>query len=108
MKHIVNALKNEIFNQNNLINDLVKRVEISQASYLKDRGNEALFNIWSNNVVELQKVESNIRYLKSAYVTMCNACEIEPMAINAIIAEKASKKVRKPREKKNEEPKSEK
>lgn len=108
MKHIVNVLKNEIFNQNNIINDLVKKVEISQSSYLKDRGNEAFFNIWSNNVVELQKAESNIRYLKSAYVTMCNACEIEPMAINEIIAEKENKKTRKQREKKNQEPKAEK
>lgn len=102
MKHIVNVLKNEIFNQNNLIDGLIKKVTISQESYLNDRSNEALFNIWSENVQELQKVESNLRYLKSAYVTMCNACEIEPQSLDEIVNEKAERKPRKPRAKKNQ------
>lgn len=102
MKHIVNVLKNEIFNQNNLIDGLIKKVTISQESYLNDRGNEPLFNIWSENVKELQKVESNLRYLKSAYVTMCNACEIEPQSLDEIVNEKAERKPRKARAKKNQ------
>lgn len=102
MKHIVNVLKNEIFNQNNLISGLIKKVTISQESYLNDRGNEPLFNIWSENVKELQKVESNLRYLKSAYVTMCNACEIEPQSLDEIVNEKAERKPRKLRAKKNQ------
>lgn len=107
MKHIVNVLKNEIFNQEQSINDLVKKVTIAQETYLKDRSNEAYFNIWSDRVKELQKTESNLRYLRSAYVTMCNACEIEPLSNEEIVAEKTNKKARKPRAKKNEEPKAE-
>lgn len=107
MKHIINVLKNEIFNQEQTVNDLVKKVTISQDAYLKDRSNEAFFNIWSDRVKELQKTESNLRYLRSAYVTMCNACEVEPLTNEEIIAEKSNKKARKPRAKKNEEPKSE-
>ena len=49
MKHILNILKNEIFKLNNSINDLVKKVTVSQDSYLKDRTNEGLFNIWSES-----------------------------------------------------------
>lgn len=37
MKHIINVLKNEIFNHNKAINDLVKKVTVSQEAYLKDR-----------------------------------------------------------------------
>ena len=102
MRHIVNVLKNEIFNQNTLIDGLIKKVTISQESYLKDRSNEAFFSIWSQNVKELQKVESNLRYLKTAYVTMCKACEIEPQSLDDIINEKAERKPRKPRAKKSQ------
>ena len=55
MKQIINVLKNEIFNQEQTLNDLVKRVAIAQESYLGDRSNEAFFTIWSDRVKELQK-----------------------------------------------------
>lgn len=106
MKHIINVLKNEIFNQNNEIANLIKKVTISQDSYLKNRNNEAMFNIWSDNVKQLQKVESNLRYLRSAYVTMCNACEVEPQTNDEIIAEKTARKPRQHKVK-NTEPKAE-
>lgn len=67
MKHILNVLKNEIFNQNKQTDGLVKKITASQEAYLKDRKNEKLFNVWSENVKGLQKVESNQRYLLSAY-----------------------------------------
>lgn len=109
MKHIMNVLKNEIFNQHSLVEGLVKKVAISQESYLKERSNESLFNIWSENVKDLQKTESNIRYLRSAYATICNACEVEPMSVDEIMAEKkvretkkAERKARKAEVKKNE------
>lgn len=105
MKHILNVLKNEIFNQNQTLNELVKKVSISQESYFNDRSNESLFNIWSSQVKELQKTESNLRYLKSAYATICKACEIEPLENEEIVAEKIAKiNKRKPREKKNTQP----
>ena len=103
MKHIMNILKNEIFNLNNQIEDLVKKVTVSQESYLNDRSNEALYNRWSENVKDLQKAESDMRYLRSAYSTICNACEVEPMSVEEIIklkdekaAKKAERKERKP------------
>lgn len=102
MKHIANVLKSEIFNQNSIITDLIKKVTVSQDSYLKDRNNEAFFNIWLQNVKELQQAEANIRALKSAYVTICKACGIEPQTVNEIIAEKSEKKARKPRAKKSQ------
>lgn len=91
MKHIINILKNEIFKQFSSIDGLVKKVAISQESYLKDRSNESLFKIWSENVKDLQKTESNVRYLRSAYATICNACEVEPMTVEEIVAEKKIK-----------------
>ena len=91
----MNVLKNEIFKQHSSINGLVKKVAVSQESYLKNRSNEALFNIWSENVKDLQKVESNVRYLRSAYATICNACEVEPMTVEEIVAEKNGKAVKK-------------
>lgn len=95
MKHIMNVLKNEIFNQHSLVEGLVKKVAISQESYLKERSNEALFNIWSESVKDLQKTESNIRYLRSAYATICNACEVEPMTVDEIMAEKKVRETKK-------------
>ncbi len=95
MKHIMNVLKNEIFNQHSLVEGLVKKVAISQESYLNERSNEALFNIWSESVKDLQKTESNIRYLRSAYATICGACEVEPMTIDEIMAEKKVKETKK-------------
>ena len=91
MKHIINILKNEIFKQFSSVDDLVKKVAISQESYLKDRSNESLFNIWSENVKDLQKTESNVRYLRSAYATICNACEVEPLTVEEIVAEKTAR-----------------
>ncbi len=112
MKHIINVLKNEIFNHNKAINDLVKKVTVSQEAYLKDRTNEALFNSWSETVKDLQKYESDMRYLRSAYATICTACETEPMTVEEIVgertvretkkAERKEKKERKPEVKKNE------
>ena len=101
MKHILNVIKNEIFEQNSSIDDLIKKVSISQQSYMKDRGNEALFNIWNENMKELQKTEQNLWYLKSAYSTLCTACEVEPQTIEEIMAEKTAKKAKKA-SKKNE------
>ena len=95
MKHILNVLKNEIFNQNNQTDGLVKKITASQEAYLKDRKNEKLFNVWSENVKGLQKVESNQRYLLSTYATICAACETEPMTIEEIIAEKSAKATKK-------------
>lgn len=91
----MNVLKNEIFNQHSLVEGLVKKVAISQESYLKERSNEALFNIWSESVKDLQKTESNIRYLRSAYATICNACEVEPMTVDEIMAEKKVRETKK-------------
>ena len=112
MKYIMNVLKNEIFNQFSNIEGLVKKVTVSQESYLKDRGNESLYDQWSENVQKLQKSESDMRYLKSAYATICNACEVEPMTVEAIVSERTVKaekraarkesKERKPNVKKNE------
>ena len=105
MKHIMNVLKNEIFKQHSSINGLVKKVAVSQESYLKNRSNEALFNIWSENVKDLQKVESNVRYLRSAYATICNACEVEPLSVEEILAEKDAR-VAKKAAKKDKQPKA--
>lgn len=107
MKHIINVLKRELFNQNTIVEGLIKKVEVSQNAYYKNRSNEAFFNIWSDNVKQLQKAESNINYLRSAYVTICNACEIEPMSFEAIIKEKADRKPRQKCTPKNVEPKEE-
>ena len=95
MKHILNVLKNEIFNQNKQTDGLVKKITASQEAYLKDRKNEKLFNAWSENVKGLQKIESNQRFLLSAYATICAACEMEPMTIEEIIAEKNAKATKK-------------
>ena len=95
MKHIVNILKNEIFNQTKQSEELVKKVTVSQESYLKDRSNEAFYKIWSDDVQELQKKENNLRYLRNAYVTMCEACGIEPLTNIEIVAEKSDKKAKK-------------
>lgn len=95
MKHILNVLKNEIFFQTKQIDDLVKNVTISQESYLKDRNNEELFNSWSNNVNALQKTEANLKSLRSAYVILCKACDVEAMTNEEIIAEKTAKKAKK-------------
>ena len=94
MKHILNVLKNEIFNRHNLIDNLVKKVTVSQESYLKNRTNEPLFNMWSDAVKELQKVESDMRYLRSAYATICTACETEPLSIEEIVKERTVKETR--------------
>ena len=109
MKHILNVLKNEIFNHNKAINDLVKKVTVSQEAYLKDRTNESLFNSWSETVKDLQKYESDMRYLRSAYATICTACEIEPMSVEDIVgkrtardSKKAERKERKVAVKKDE------
>ena len=95
MKHILNVLKNEIFIQNKESERLVEKVAASQQAFLADRTNECLYNDWSNQVKELQKRESNLRYLKSAYITMCNACEVEPMSVEDILAEKGAKQTKK-------------
>ena len=95
MKHILNVLKNEIFNLNNTINDLVKKVTVSQESYLKDRSNETLFNNWSEKVKDLQKSETDMRYLRSAYATICTACEIEPMTVEEIVSERTARETKK-------------
>ena len=63
----MNVLKNEIFNLYNTINNLVKKVTASQETYLKDRTNETQFSNWSETVKDLQKAESDMRYLRSAY-----------------------------------------
>lgn len=102
MKHIINVIKNEIFNQHNDIEGLVKKVEISQQSYMADRGNEALFKLWSENMQELQKTEQNFLALKSAYSTLCNSCNIEPKTVEEIVAEKTTRKEKK-QSKKNTE-----
>ena len=94
MKHILNVLKNEMYSQNVELESLVKKVTISQESYLKDRSNEALFNIWSENITGLQKIEQNLRYLRTAYSTICMACEVEPQTLEEIIAEKSNRKPR--------------
>ena len=95
MKHILNVLKNEIFNLHNTINDLVKKVTVSQESYLKDRSNETLFNNWSEKVKDLQKSESDMRYLRSAYATICTACEVEPMTVEEIVSERTARETKK-------------
>ena len=95
MKHILNVMKNEIFNLHNTINDLVKKVTVSQESYLKDRTNETLFNNWSEKVKDLQKSESDMRYLRSAYATICTACEIEPMSVEDIVGERTARESKK-------------
>ncbi len=95
MKRIMNVLKNEIFNLYNTINNLVKKVTASQETYLKDRTNETQFSNWSETVKDLQKAESDMRYLRSAYATICNACEVEPMTVEEIVAEKNGKAVKK-------------
>ena len=95
MKQIISMLKTEIFTQYSHINDLVKKVTISQESYIKDRSNEALYNTWSEDVQKLQKAESDMRYLRSAYSTLCNACEVEPMSVEEIVADKEAKKAKK-------------
>ena len=95
MKHILNVLKNEIFNLHNNINDLVKKVTVSQDLYLNDRSNEAQFNDWSNAVKDLYKSESDMRYLRSAYDTICTACEIEPMTVEEIVSERTAKETKK-------------
>ncbi len=95
MKHILNVLKNEIFNLHNTINDLVKKVTVSQESYLKDRTNETLFKNWSEKVKDLQKSESDMRYLRSAYATICSACEIEPMSVEDIVGERTARESKK-------------
>ena len=107
MKHIMNVLKNEIFNQHSLVEGLVKKVAISQESYLNDRSNESLFNIWSENVKDLQKTESNIRYLRSAYATICSACGVEPMTVEEIVGEKKVRETKKAERKERKERKSE-
>ncbi len=107
MKNIINVLKNEIFNQTNSMESLIKKVTVAQESYLKDRSNDGLFSIWSEAVTEMQKTESNLRALRNAYSIICKACEVEPKTIEEIIAEKSQRKERKPRTKKNEEPKAE-
>lgn len=91
MKHIINFLKTEIYKQFSNIDGLVKKVTISQESFLKERSNEALFNIWSENVKNLNTVESNLHTLHSAYATICSGCGIEPMSVEDIVAEKNSK-----------------
>lgn len=108
MKHILNVLKNEIFNRHNLIDSLVKKVTVTQESYLKNRTSEPLFNTWSEAVKEMQKAESDMRYLRSAYATICTACETEPMTVEEIVGErtaretkKAERRVRKAEVKKN-------
>lgn len=101
MKHILNVLKNEIFTQNSSIDGLVKKVNISQKSYMSDRGNEMLFKVWSDAVQELQNTEQNLWYLKSAYSTLCSACNVEPMSVEEIVAEK-TKKIEKKAAKKSE------
>ena len=113
MKHIMNVLKNEIFKLHNTIDGLVKKVTISQESYLNDRSNEALFDIWSERVKEMQKAESDMRHLRSAYATICNACEVEPLSVEDIVAEKdaraakkAAKKEKTPKVKQNAESKT--
>lgn len=95
MRNILSMMKTEIFNLYSTIDELVKKVTNSQTSYLKDRGNEALYNQWSENVKDLQKAESNLRYLKTAYATVCEACEVEPMTVEEIVAEKTEKAARK-------------
>ncbi len=95
MKYIMNVLKNEIFNNHNSINDLIKKVTVSQEAYLKDRSDEALFNNWSEKVKDLQKHESDMRYLRSAYVTICSACEVEPMTVEEIVNERTAKESKK-------------
>ncbi len=95
MKHILNVMKNEIFNLHNTINDLVKKVTVSQESYLKDRTNETLFKNWSEKVKDLQKSESDMRYLRSAYATICTACEIEPMSVEDIVGERTARESKK-------------
>lgn len=95
MKHILNVLKNEIFNIHNTINDLVKKVTVSQESYLNDRSNDALFNSWSEKVKDLQKAESDMRYLRSAYSTICTACEVEPMTVEEIVSERTARETKK-------------
>lgn len=92
MKHILNVLKNEIFKHHNTISDLVKKVTVSQESYLNDRSNEAQFNNWSNTVKDLQKSESDMRYLRSAYAT---ACEVEPMTVEEIVSERTARETKK-------------
>ena len=95
MKYIMNVLKNEIFNNHNSINDLIKKVTVSQEAYLKDRSDEALFNNWSEKVKDLQKHESDMRYLRSAYATICSACEVEPMTVEEIVNERTAKESKK-------------
>jgi|GEM_PF-6907120 len=95
MKQILNVLKNEIFSQTKQIDGLVKKITASQDAYLKDRSNEELFNSWSGNVSSLQKVEGNLKALRTAYITLCGACGVEPLSNDQIVAEKAAKKAKK-------------
>ena len=95
MKHILNVLKNEIFKHHNTISDLVKKVTVSQETYLNDRSNEAQFNNWSNTVKDLQKSESDMRYLRSAYAAICTACEVEPMTVEEIVSEITARETKK-------------
>ena len=95
MKYIMNVLKNEIFNNHNSINDLIKKVTVSQEAYLKDRSDEALFDNWSEKVKDLQKSESDMRYLRSAYATICTACEVEPMTVEEIVSERTARETKK-------------
>ena len=91
MKNIISMLRSEIYSQFLGIDNLVKAVTVSQDSYLKDRTNKSFFNIWSENVKKLQKAESDIHYMHSAYVTLCEGCGIEPMSVEDIVAEKKIK-----------------
>ena len=106
MKHILNVLKNEIFKLHNTINDLVKKVTVSQESYLNDRKNEALFNSWSETVKDLQKSESDMRHLRSAYATVCAACEVEPMTVEEIVGERTARATKKAERKERKERKT--
>ena len=95
MKHIMNVLKNEICNRFSEMDGLVKKVTVSQESYLKNRGNESLYDSWSENVKDLQKAESDMRHLRAAYSEICEACGTEPKSNEDIVAEKIAKAVRK-------------
>jgi len=106
MKHILSAVKAQLVERLTNTENLVKKVTIAQEAYRGDTSNEFLFNNWMNAMEELSKNEQVIRHLKSAYRSMCSACEVEEQTVEDIlqeaVAKQAKKAARKPRVKKSD------
>lgn len=105
MKHILSSIKKELVNSFNLSESLAKKVSVAQEAYFKDKNNEFLFKNWLSSMEELSKNEQASRHLKSAYKSMCSACEVQEQEIEELLSEsadrQAKKAARKPRAKKS-------